>query len=119
MAHTTSYFVTVETRHTFPLDDYTQIAGQLVNALNATLTDPERFKSIMHVKELTDPAVEVEASRVEEESGDSAIVCRAIVKCTSDTKAQFDKALFTTLMRSETRIPFSVTKNLVKPGEEG
>lgn len=111
-----AYFVTLETRHPFDADNYTQIAGQLSNVLQSTLGDSATLQSLTHTTTLTDARVEVEIAQTEP-AVLSPIVANAIVKASTADKMSFDKNMFTKMVRELLAFPVKVTKQAVAQDE--
>jgi len=99
-----AYYVTLETRQPFEIGEYTEAAGSLVNALQGTLGDTEKFRAITKASELIDPRVEVEVMQ-SEPAPSATIVARAIVQ--AESELAFDKTTFTKMLRG--KLPFAVS----------
>ena len=113
-----AYYVTLETREKYGTDEYAAIAGALVNALQNTLADKQKFQSLMHSTDLSDARVEVEVAQVEAACS-STIAARCIVQAESTSKLNFDKTLFTNMIRSLLEFPVTITKRVVKEEDYG
>tara|TARA_B100000212_G_scaffold313296_1_gene266105 strand:- start:539 stop:910 length:372 start_codon:yes stop_codon:yes gene_type:complete len=111
-----AYFVTLETRHPFDADTYTRAAGELSNTLQSTLGDYEKLCSITHTPNLTDARVEVEIAQREPEP-ESPITARAVVKALTPGKMQFDKNMFSKMVKESLSFPVKITKQAVSQEE--
>lgn len=102
------YYVTLQTRDPVKTAEYAQTAGQLTNAIQATLGDPHKLREVLHCPEITDPRVEVEVAQSEPESTHCPVVARCVVQADAPKKLSFDKNLFTAMVRGQD-LPFNVT----------
>lgn len=109
-----AFFVTLETRESFDVDQYLEAAGQISNALHATLGDLPKLRSISKSPDLANPRVEVEITQ-STPTPSAPITARAVVH--ADGKWSFDKNAFTSMVRAELPFPVAVSKRMV-PKEE-
>jgi predicted GNAT family acetyltransferase len=110
-----AYYITIETlrEETVP---YETLAGDLVAALHATLTDGAKYARIMKARsEVTDAWVEVEVT----EQDEKCVLAHTLLAGEADEKMTFDKTLFTKLVRAELQGKYSikVTKRAVEKEE--
>ena len=113
----TSYVVNVTTRDEFLATDYTARSGELVNALQSTLGDAHKLRTLMHSETSTDPRVEVEVTQAKEAPSACITAC-CVVTATDAQKLAFDKNMFATMI--STHLPFAVrvTKRFVTKEEQ-
>lgn len=113
---TTAYLVTLETRDAFSTDAYLDAAGQLSNALFATLGTHEKLCLCAKVDSLESPRVEVEIAQSEPKES-ASIIARAIVR--NDAKMTFDKNTFSAMVRAELPFQVNVSKRMVPKEDLG
>ena len=112
-----AYFVTLETIQVFTTEEYTQVAGQLSNALQATLGDATKIRGYVHTDELSDTRVEVEITQ-SEPAPSSTITARAVVQTEAPERVGFDKNLFSSAVRVELPFPVKIYKRAVSKDEQ-
>lgn len=101
-----AYFVSVTTRESYSSTDYTHTAGMLTVALQRSLADPHKIRSITHTSNLSGVRVEVEVAQLEPESLLCPIIARCAVQADCPERFGFDKTMFTNMVRAE--LPFNV-----------
>ena len=109
----TQYFVSIETRDTFPTDEYLHISGQLASKLHEILGDLELFRRVTN-KECTNARVEVEINQNEEEKTISAQI---LVQAEAPSKFPFNKTTFAAILKEALPFVVSVTKRAVTKEE--
>jgi hypothetical protein len=109
---THAYFVTLETRHPYRTEAYTQVTGELCNVLQSTLGDTTKLRSVTRTPDLTDARVEVEIAQTDP-GPLSRVKAHVVVKASAPDKMAFDKNLFTKMVRDLLPYAVKITKQLL------
>mmetsp|Transcript_63057 Transcript_63057/g.124646 ORF Transcript_63057/g.124646 Transcript_63057/m.124646 type:complete len:126 (-) Transcript_63057:63-440(-) len=98
----------------YSLDEYTEISGDIVQALNTVLCSREHFVSLMNgAEEITAPCAEVSVSRGTQDGKHASVIACVILHAEAAQKLAFDKNKFTMLLRQHLGgIQVNVTKKL-------
>ena len=108
-----AYFITVFTIMDIPTDRFTEISGEIVNALHDVFTDMSTLCSITKSPRLDDVKITVEVEQTNTDPVSAPIIARIVMQADAPQRYGINKHLLALALREKTDIMLKVQKKAI------